>query len=316
MMQSKKDRVVQDQRRPYQIIEITPTSAERAAGKFDSDNIHKILEGMFTDGVIMLRDVINPEHLDRLNEVMVPESAEKEKTSHKNFNARNIQHAPPLSPSSLFFEDIYVNPFLLQAVSLYLGPNAIYNFLSGNTCLPKNMKKQPVHSDLEFNTPGFPFYVVASIPLISSTPEVGATELWPGTHWHSIADRKSPHYYEIKDEEIEKYKGFQPTVPKGSIVLRDLRLWHAGTTNLSDTTRCMLALGFCSQHWRTQNYLTIPTSIYNQFKEGVAKLGLQPYFKEATEEEYLKKKDDYTFTFEEGFAGRTDTPDNDHYEKQ
>lgn len=34
----------------------------------------------------------------------------------------------------------------------------------------------------------------------------------------------------------------QPGVRKGSIVLRDLRLWHAGMPNISDDVRVMLAM--------------------------------------------------------------------------
>lgn len=33
----------------------------------------------------------------------------------------------------------------------------------------------------------------------------------------------------------------QPVVPKGSILIRDLRLWHCGRPNLTDEIRVMLA---------------------------------------------------------------------------
>jgi len=34
----------------------------------------------------------------------------------------------------------------------------------------------------------------------------------------------------------------QPVIRKGSIVIRDLRLWHAGMPNMSDEVRVMLAM--------------------------------------------------------------------------
>jgi ectoine hydroxylase-related dioxygenase (phytanoyl-CoA dioxygenase family) len=34
----------------------------------------------------------------------------------------------------------------------------------------------------------------------------------------------------------------QPVVPKGSLVIRDLRLWHAGVGNQTEIPRVMLAM--------------------------------------------------------------------------
>ena len=34
----------------------------------------------------------------------------------------------------------------------------------------------------------------------------------------------------------------QPVIEKGSIVIRDLRLWHAGMPNMTDEVRVMLAM--------------------------------------------------------------------------
>jgi hypothetical protein len=110
------------------------------------------------------------------------------KTAHFNFNVRNIQHAPPLTPEYLY-DDIYLNKLIIHAATLYLGQNPKFNFISGNTALPHGKERQPVHNDLNFDYPKFPFYAVFYVPLIDSTEEVGSTEFWPGTQITTFADQ-------------------------------------------------------------------------------------------------------------------------------
>jgi len=259
-----------------------------------------ILEGMHTSGIIILRDIINTAHLDAINNAMLAEVEELEKKAHHNFGVRNIQHSPPLIPESeVFFDDVYINPLLLHAVTLYIGPNPKFNFLSGNTALPKGDKRQPVHSDLSFEVPNYPLYVVANISLIDSTPEVGNTEVWPGTHLSTIADQVSPQYYEIKKELLSNFTPLRPIVPKGSVVLRDLRLWHAGMPNPSNVTRFMLGLAYCSYWYRSKYFLPVPISLQARLTEGLKKWGITPLLEGIPDDEYLRQKDDYTFSFEQ-----------------
>lgn len=81
--------------------------------------------------------------------------------------------------------------------------------------------------------------------------ENGSTEVWLGTHHlASLAAQEGKHGERasgrIKKDLLEnralERPPSQPTVKKGSLVIRDLRLWHAGKPNLSDSARVMLAL--------------------------------------------------------------------------
>lgn len=110
---------------------------------------------------------------------------------------------------------------------------------------------QPVHSDADFQHPDHPFALVINVPLITMTPENGSTEVWLGTHQGSNLHAQEGLHGErasgrIKEDELEKQRAIrppcQPVVPKGSIILRDLRLWHAGIGNQTDTVRVMLAM--------------------------------------------------------------------------
>ena len=111
-------------------------------------------------------------------------------------------------------------------------------------------KRQPVHSDADFTHPSHPFALVVNVPLVTMRPENGSTEVWLGTHNSSIADQEGSHggraSGRIKEALLEERRKVappvQPIVPKGSVVVRDLRLWHAGMPNYTNEVRVMLAM--------------------------------------------------------------------------
>ncbi|KAK7453799.1 phytanoyl-CoA dioxygenase [Colletotrichum acutatum] len=141
-------------------------------------------------------------------------------------------------------------------------------------------QRQPVHSDADFAHPSHPFALVINVPLVKMTPSNGSTELWLGTHApyllhpppsstdsSSTTTTSSPSYTgTIIPSGLAAQQGAhgtrasgritpplldlrravrppsQPTVEKGSIVIRDLRLWHAGMPNTTPDVRVMLAM--------------------------------------------------------------------------
>jgi ectoine hydroxylase-related dioxygenase (phytanoyl-CoA dioxygenase family) len=118
---------------------------------------------------------------------------------------------------------------------------------------------QPVHSDADFAHPSHPFAYVINVPLITMTPENGSTEVWLGTHTGTGLHLQEGLHGErasgrIKLDELEKRRvdrpPCQPVVPKGSLVIRDLRLWHAGVGNQTEIPRVMLAM--------SKSFLLIP----------------------------------------------------------
>lgn len=148
-----------------------------------------------------------------------------------------------------------LDPIATQITSTALGPRPKWTFCSGNTAMPPTAENpptsQPVHSDADFEHPNHQFAHVINIPLISMTPENGSTQIWLGTHKDTNLHMQEGQHGErasgrIKAEELEKRRAIrppcQPSVPKGSIVIRDLRLWHAGVGNKTDQIRVMLAM--------------------------------------------------------------------------
>jgi ectoine hydroxylase-related dioxygenase (phytanoyl-CoA dioxygenase family) len=147
------------------------------------------------------------------------------------------------------------DPIVTQVTSTKLGPRPCLRFMSGNTALPPTETSppasQPTHNDADFDHPSIPFALVINVPLVTMTPENGSTEIWLGTHTDTtIADQEGEHgdrasgriKKHLLDARREIRSPSQPAVKKGSIIIRDLRLWHGGKPNLSTDPRVMLAM--------------------------------------------------------------------------
>ncbi|KAL1984887.1 hypothetical protein VTN96DRAFT_8546 [Rasamsonia emersonii] len=280
-------------------VEVKPSREEIARGRFNDANIKLFLSGMHRDGVVILKDVIDPAHLEKINEFMTQDT-EKElqkEDLYRNFGVENIQQGPPLVPSEYFFDDVYFNPILFHAVTLYLGPDAKWNMITGNNALPHGTHRQPAHSDAMCNHPPAPFYAIANIYTVDASPSNGSTEIWLGTHHFDNESQTPPGpkgETHIRPEYLEERQktlpGIQPTVKRGSILFRDMRLWHAGMPNKSDAMRYMIALGFSASWWHGKARFRVPakTGVYERIMHGTKGYGIIPQIEEVSVEEYAR----------------------------
>jgi len=94
-----------------------------------------------------------------------------------------------------------------------------------------------------------PFAVTANFYLVDVDEHNGVTEFWPGTH--SLGVRGLTKSYELEEpyilesalEERRQIRPpIRPSVAKGSVVLRDLRLWHCGVPNRQTVPRIMFSM--------------------------------------------------------------------------
>ena len=100
-----------------------------------------------------------------------------------------------------------------------------------------------VHDHLDF-----PFAMTVNIPFVDTTVDNGATEFWLGTHLRGNKGIKDPisdgpwiasAYLDARRVECPPIR---PAISKGSLVIRDMRLWHAGIANETSIPRIMLTL--------------------------------------------------------------------------
>ncbi|KAF2100735.1 phytanoyl-CoA dioxygenase family protein [Rhizodiscina lignyota] len=238
-------------------IAVAVTQQELNDGRLSWPHLELAIRALHRDGLVVLEDVIDHSELDFLNATMAEDARILQAAGEDgpyNFNKGNIQQDPPAT-SQYFNPNIFLNPVVTQVTSSLLGPLPRLSFFSGNTALPPTPdappQSQPTHSDADFDFPSIPFALVINVPLVTMTPENGSTEIWLGTH--NIADvsvQVGRHGERasgcIKKDVLEERRKVrppsQPVVKKGSVVIRDLRLWHNGRPNLSEEIRVMLAL--------------------------------------------------------------------------
>ncbi|KAK7746216.1 hypothetical protein SLS62_009432 [Diatrype stigma] len=237
---------------------INPSKPETAGGALESRNLEKVVSAIHRDGLVVVEDVVPHDILDHLNKKMVEDARTLQARGEDgpfNYNLGNLQlDAPPVA--EYFNPAIFANPIATQITSAVLGPRPKWTFCSANAAMPPlpgaSPSRQPVHSDADFQHLDHPFALVINIPLIAMTAENGATELWLGTHRGGADAQEGAHGERasgrIRAERLAARRAerppCQPGVRKGSIVVRDLRLWHAGMPNASAAgeVRVMLAM--------------------------------------------------------------------------
>ncbi|RMZ29211.1 hypothetical protein D0859_06691 [Hortaea werneckii] len=265
---------------------LSPSLWSEMVGFTTPEVIAEALTYLHRDGVLVLENVIEIEHLDRLRELLQPEAEEiaKDPTHHFNFgrHTRNMDQAPPTT-LDLMFEDVWANRIAISILQSMLGPNLMCHYANGNTAL-KAKGRQPVHSDIDKPHPLFPFAYAINVPLSDMNVENGSTELWPGSHRESnigqhVAFTDNEFGLAIKPALVEQRRRtsppVQPSVRKGSLIIRDIRLWHAGMPNRTDTPRIMLAFVIQPTWFQAPSKVKLPLKSKALVESWRANSGLQ-----------------------------------------
>ena len=236
-------------------MEITVQPKELAARKLSDAHVKQAVDAIRVDGYVVLENVVSHEHLDILRERMDADSqllinAEKWGGAGKLIGHLQ-QGPPPFAP--YIFRDVVANPYVIQVTKELLGPGLYNNFYNGNTNCPGSTT-QPLHRDGAHLWPDQQVAhptteVVVNISPQDTTEENGSVELWPGSHLEV-----GEHHID-EEQEAARRKICPPirgNAKKGSVLIRDMRLWHRGVPNPSDKPRHMIALIY-RVHWLKSN---------------------------------------------------------------
>jgi hypothetical protein len=250
------------------MITIDLSADDRAAGRLSGENLLTAVDALRHDGYVVLNDVVDPAHLDLLHEQMIADldALQARPDAPYNWNVGNLQQDPPPFPPYLF-GDVLLNPFVVSVTSAVLGPKVKNVMYGGNTALPSD-QRQPVHADVGhlwpldvLETPHPAAQLVVNVLTVDVSPENGATELWPGTHRElgvGVGDD-----IKIPPQALEARRAIcppiQPTFRRGSVLIRDIRLWHAGMPNRTAAPRPMIAMIHTSEWLATGTPLVFPT---------------------------------------------------------
>ncbi|KAK5988203.1 Kanamycin B dioxygenase [Cladobotryum mycophilum] len=259
---------------------VKPTSNEVQNAALDARNLEKAVRHIHQDGLVVIEDVVPHADIDHLNTRMVHDALVLQARGDKgpfNYNLGNLQQdAPPVA--EFFSPSVFTNPIATQITTAIMGPRPKWTFCSANSAMPPlpgaSPQRQPVHSDADFPFPSHPFALVVNIPLVTMTPENGSTELWLGTHTADISTQEGAHgdraSGRIKENHLRDRQA-------GSIVIRDLRLWHAGMPNTTDQVRVMLAMIHFAPWYRNRMKLQYGVDVRPVLEglEREGKLGLE-----------------------------------------
>ncbi|CEK17138.1 protein involved in biosynthesis of mitomycin antibiotics/polyketide fumonisin [Chthonomonas calidirosea] len=240
------------------MLTLTPTPDEMQTGQLSPEHLQAAREAILTEGFVVLKNVVDKGHLKILQEKMLEDlhDLQARKDAPYNWNRGNIQQDPPPFPPYLF-QDILLNDLVIAVTKAVLGPKPRNVFYSGNTALPSPYR-QPVHLDMpqlykEDGSVSAPYALVINVPVVTMDPENGSTEIWPGTHACAEVDNDWPNL-EVPEPMLARQRKIapplQPTVEAGSVLIRDIRLWHAGMPNRTPTPRPMIAMIHAASWYR------------------------------------------------------------------
>lgn len=233
-------------------LDITPE--EVASGQITPAHLAAATRALRDDGIVVLNDIISRDHIAALREKMLADLPAylARMDAPFNFNTGNVQQEPPPFAPYLY-KDVLLNDIAIAVTHSLLGDGLHNGFYSGNTAVGGSGQRQPVHADIGQLWPDLavatpPFGLVVNVPVVDMSPENGSTEVWPGTHLDTTVYIQKGDI-KLPGEAVEARRTIcpplQPSVRAGSVVIRDLRLWHAGMPNRTSQARPMIAM----IHW-------------------------------------------------------------------
>ena len=220
---------------------------------------------LYQDGIVIIPNAVPNEVFDTVHAQMSTELSillSRPGLQYDQGKANlNVSQSPPLSRDFLF-EEIWANVRAISLVEHVLGPKPQLAYVGGNTALPKGHERQSHHSDVQPPYPQFTYGFEVNIYLTHVSAANGVTEFWPGTHHLSTVAHSVPCSHgwikpECLEERLRVSSPARPIIQKGSIILRDLRLWRPGMHNGSDDPRYMLDLVYFPARFRPPMRITL-----------------------------------------------------------
>jgi hypothetical protein len=245
-----------------------PTPEELESGVLHPDTRRIAVQLVRMNGYVVFESVLPPVLVKELHSAFMSVFEAYIARTEQNRGANRFQmHLPFIEP---FIDPrITTNPLALTVIDELLGDSCVCHYFASDTPLPGS-DYQRVHSDIHAlfseGQPMPPYSLVMNVPLVDFTVENGAVEIWPGgTHLMP----PGIHMQELAPHMDSK----RVLMPAGSLLIRDMRMWHRGTPNRSDHARPNLAFIY-SRHWLKTSYppIGIPQATYDALNDRAKRL--------------------------------------------
>jgi len=237
----------------HPFVTLRAGAGEIAAGALSAERLSNVVESIRVRGASILEGAVDLDHCDALRASMAEDLDAAARHPFALDIPGHVQHNPPPRARDLY-ADIIANPIAVSIARALMGRVRLALY-TGNTMLAHTTQQQPVHWDDYQLWPGLEqapptSSLAVNIPLVDVSLDNGALEVWPGTHLdvRAVEHRKT---LLVPNDWLEARRVEVPPVrvplSKGAMLLRDLRMWHRGTTNSTGEARPMLALSY--QPW-------------------------------------------------------------------
>lgn len=256
------------------------SSAEWESGQLTEESLRVAQFNLKIKGYVVIEDVFGPDQLAELKSRFGELLAKYVEKTDPNRGAS--RYGMPLPFEAPFASDTLVaNPIILQVIRSILGEDVICSYFASDTAL-QGSQYQQAHSDVpplfpeNISLP--PFCYVVNIPLVDFRSDNGATEIWPyGTHlvgdpavvpipdFTKIKELRESPLGRFTEEEMSPQ---QVITPAGSVVIRDIRMWHRGTPNRTDEPRPMMAMVY-NRPWYNHGVVEIEESTFENLPQDV-----------------------------------------------
>ncbi len=225
------------------------TPEERETQTLSADTLKLAAQSVKVNGYVLFEGVLPPDLVAELRAAFLRVFEAHVARTDPNRGANRYQmHLPFMAP----FNDaaVITNPLALAVLDALLGKDSVCHYFASDTPLPGS-DYQRVHSDIHLLFPETPlslpaYSIVVNIPLVDFRADNGPLEIWPGgTHL-------MPGETDV--QELAPRMHSEPVLmPAGSLLIRDMRMWHRGTPNRSQEARPNMALIY-SRPWLKTKY--------------------------------------------------------------
>ncbi|MBT3270550.1 hypothetical protein HN371_25640 [Candidatus Poribacteria bacterium] len=240
------------------------TQAELDANALDPETLRLAVQQVRVNGFVVFEGVLPSDVVDELHEDFMRLFRDYTAATDDNRGTNRYQtHLPFAAPFNA--PQVITSPFALPVIKALLGDDCVCQYFASDTPMPGS-EYQAVHSDIHRLFPGMPvapptFAVVLNVPLVDFREDNGPVEIWPGGT-HLMPEDANMH-------ELAESMDSKPCImPRGSLLIRDIRMWHRGTPNRSDAPRPNMAM-IHARHWLRTSYppIGIPQETYDGLSE-------------------------------------------------
>jgi ectoine hydroxylase-related dioxygenase (phytanoyl-CoA dioxygenase family) len=259
---------------------------ELASGTLNPETLELAVNLIKVNGYVLFEEVLPRFKVNEINgryiELLEPylkKYGDEIYDQKTGFNA-GTNHIRLYLPFELPFIDPLVieHPLALAVIDQILGENCILDYFATNTSLPGGINCQQVHSDTgavygDLCSVNLPIsQLVVNIPLVDVHANNGPMEIWPGGT-HLLPDNMyGPNAFD-KNKLAPHMQSLKVFMPAGSIVIRDIRMWHRGTPNKSNQPRPNIAMIYSlGKGSPGQGSIQIPQDTYDKLSERAKRL--------------------------------------------